>query len=305
MEPYLSAVQTTLHELTGCHGVAQLIASNVRDCLTLDALARLRNATTTVEVVQELRAYGADARVATVGLERLVRLLTAANTTTVPLGGAGRFSVDFPTSREFLEEQGGLDAILQVMTQHPEIMLVQKHASLVLAKVLSHGVAPSINTCMLESPERTVQALLQALARHPDRVELQNEAVAALSVLERAQTKHLRLFSHDNNRVYPFQASVAALQGIPLLFAAIQRYPENYSISACALNVLQSLHLGHDNDNEASNSNNPNSPMQALVGYARAHPEWRTAVQRCSASGGTEAYVLMVLLSRGLQQQQH
>ena len=212
-----------------------------------------------------------------------------------------RFSVEFPTSREFLEEQGGLDAILQVMTQHPETVLVQKHASVVLSKVLHYGVAPSVNTHLLENPERVVRALLQALARHPAHVELQEEAVAALSVLERAQTKHLRLFSQHDNRVYPFQASVAALQGIPLLFAAIQRYPDNYSIGANALNVLQSLHLGHeDTDTETSCP-----AMQALVQYAREHPEWRSTVQRCSAGGGTEAYVLMILLSRGLQQEAH
>jgi len=277
MEDYLASLQKTLLDLLG-EDLALKVTSDVADCLTLDLLQNISQATTESSVLEHMQnqqqQHNQDARVALTGMVRLESLL---------LSVEGRFSADFPTSLEFMEA-GGVETILSCMTNNPNAVVIQKKGSAILLKTVNYAVSPNIND-FLETP-RAVNALVNAIARHTESIEVQEAVICTLSVMEKAQAKYLRHLTDENGgRLYPFQTFVASAGGIPLLFAAVQRYPTNYSIGACALNVLQSLRL--DND----------STRLELVRYARAHPEWRAIVARCNATAGLEAYLLRHTLS--------
>lgn len=280
MESYLATIRETLLDLLG-EDVASKVASDVRDCLTLDLLLNIREATresTVLRLMQQNRQqHEDDARVAHTGMDQLERLLL--------LNVEGRFSSDSPTSQEFIEA-GGLETVLACMTQHPDAAAIQKKGSAILLKTVNYAAvaSPAIHQ-FLETP-RAVNALVHAMGRHAGSSEVQEAVIWTLSVMEKAQAKYLRHLTDENGgRVYPFQTFVAAAGGIPLLFAAVQRHPTNYSVGAGALNVLQSLRL------------NESTTLPALVQYARQHPEWRAIVARSNATSGLEAYLLRHTLS--------
>jgi len=271
METYIGQVQDALKDLAGEGGLALKIASDVRDCMTLDVLQNIHEVSTSeVLVVEHMRRQtNHDTRVAVAGLDKIVSILSSVER---------RFSIEFVTSREFVQA-GGPDMVLSCMTQSPELVGVQKNGSLILSKVLNYAVSPATIQTFFEDPQM-VNALVNAAALHLDNMDLLEAAITTLSVMELTQNKHMRhLHNEAGDRIYPLQTFVVAAGGIAHLFAAVGRYPHNYSIGACALNVLQSLRM--------SESTLPN-----LVRYAREHPEWRTIVGQCNATGGLEAYLL-------------
>ena len=277
MEADLGAIKDTLLELSGEEGLALKITGNVRDCLTLDLVQSIHDAVTETIVLQQMQQNPNDARVALQGILTLERFLSLVE---------GRFSAEFPTSREFVQQARGLDTVISCMANNPGSAMIQKNGCAILRKILNYSEFHSI-TDFLKMPQEGTMALVNAMDRHFDNVEVLEVCVSTLSVMEKTQTKYNPHLHEDSDpHTYPFQMSVAAVpRGISLLFAALERYPTNYGIGACALNVLQSLRLD-------------DLSFESLVQHAREHPEWRTIVARCNATGGLESYLLRIALAR-------
>lgn len=66
----LIKVSAAVTDVVGEEGLSRLIVANIRDCFRLDAMCRIRSATSFEIVLNEMRQYPKDASFCLVGLKR-------------------------------------------------------------------------------------------------------------------------------------------------------------------------------------------------------------------------------------------
>jgi hypothetical protein len=74
MEDYLSSVKDVVTEATGEKGVGEKIMSNVQDCMSLDAIKRIQEATELVPIANATQEHLSHMGVCTCGLVAILKI---------------------------------------------------------------------------------------------------------------------------------------------------------------------------------------------------------------------------------------
>jgi len=247
MNEYIHAVKDAVKDLTGEVGLGCQIASNVRDCLTLDRIHRIQSTEAVEEVVRLIQSKDSihNARVSQAGLCQCLKLSLLEQ-------GSDSFSTMFIGA-------GGMELVLSVMSRHAAVAEIQQTGAELITVALDPAV-PSIVEPYLETAH-IANALVEAMRRHADKVRVQEVVINAIVHIEQLDLKD------------QVQTFVVTAGSIPLLFRAVQRYPANIDVCGGALHIILSMC-----------SSTTGSSHQKLCIYAAAHPEWFDIVRHSCAS---------------------
>jgi hypothetical protein len=272
MEECLAGKMEALTDVMGEEGLSRKILDDLGDMFRLDALERIRSATTVEVVLSEMRQYLYDALVCSDGSAVLYRILkitekafsdALVDVDTISAVQKARESF----SRAILAVRDGHELIFSCLLNHVSQQHMQKRALLLLCVLVNGGPPHRKDVILLLSSPRGVKAMLVSLDHYRSDESIQAEALGLLKDVG-------RLYSSRYGLAFPnadFYVSLAESGVIPSVFLSVQRYATNATVVACGCRLLGDIGFGIQ-------ALDPRV-RQAFLEYRSAHPEWRNVVE--------------------------
>jgi hypothetical protein len=221
MEAYLSSVKDVVTEATGEKGVGAKIMSNVQDCMSLDAIKRIQEATELVPIANAMAEHLSHKEVCACGLAAILKMWKPKE------GGA--------CSTE-LAASNGIEIVLTCMENHIESAIIQKRACNVLVKLFAYcsmdAWTGGVRTFHF-SP-RGIKAIVAAVQRYPKNVGVQKAAMSTFHPLQHCAICH----SPRRGRHAKYLINAG---GLPLLFSVLERHNTSFEVVIGALIGIQHI----------------------------------------------------------------
>jgi hypothetical protein len=272
MEEYLAGEMEALTGVMGEEGLTRKIFDDLGDMFRLDALERIRSATTVEVVLSEMRQYLQDASVCSDGVAVLYRILkitekafSDALVDVDTVSAAHKAQQSF--SRAIVTVTDGHELIFSCLLNHVSEQDMQKRVLLLLCVLVNRSPPDSKDVILLLSSPRGVKALLVSLNHYQDNESVQAEALILLKDVGRLYSSRYG-FSFPNTEFY---VSLAEGGVIPTLFLSVQLHATNATVVGSACRLLGDIGFGMQ-------ALNPRV-RQAFLDYRSAHPEWRRGVE--------------------------
>jgi hypothetical protein len=221
MKDYLSSVKDVVTEATGEKGVGAKIMSNVRDCMSLDAIKRIREATELVPVTKAMAEHLSHKEVCACGLAAILRMWKPKE------GGV---------SSTELVAGNGVEIVLACMENHTESATIQKVACEVLVRLFECCSMDAWTGGVRNFHEfpRGINSIVAAVHRYPKDVGVQKAAMSTFYPLQQCAV-------WNANRRGRYAEFLMNAGGLPLLFSALERHNTSYEVVIGALSGIHHI----------------------------------------------------------------